>query len=115
MQAEFSTSLLETLMSKNERDTKIGAAWQAHYDGKQEVAVEQFSQIVAEDPDNIDANWGLGLSYRKMDDKDHALQVFEKVRDLVTVALESDSENYERYLMLQRMVKQQIEQIDDFI
>lgn len=102
-------------MSKNELDAKIGAAWQSHYNKKYEVAVEQFSKLVSENPDNIDANWGLGLAARRVGDKGKALQAFEKVRDLVAAALDAESEDYERYFMLQRMVKQQIEQMGDFI
>lgn len=101
-------------MNTNEIDKKIGDAWQSHYDGQHDSAVKQFSQIVAEAPNHVDANWGLGLSYRKMGDKEKALKAFEKVRDLVTAELEAGTEDYERYLMLQRMVKQQIEQMSDF-
>jgi tetratricopeptide (TPR) repeat protein len=104
-------------MNTNEIDKRIGDAWQSHYDGQQDSAVQQFSQIVAEAPNHVDANWGLGLSYRKMGDKEKALKAFEKVRDLVTAQLdqlETDAEDYERCLMLQRMVKQQIEQISRF-
>jgi hypothetical protein len=49
-----------------------------------------------------------------MGDTDKALKAFEKVRDLVTAQLEAGAEDYERCLMLQRMVKQQIEQMSDF-
>ena len=48
-------------MNEKDLDVKIGVAWQAHYDGQHDAAVEQFAQIVAEVPDHIDANWGLGL------------------------------------------------------
>ena len=102
-------------MSKNELDVKIGAAWQAHYNGQHAAAVEQFNQIVADNPDHIDANWGLGLSARKAGDSETALQAFTKARDLIVAELASDPEDYERFIMLERMVKQQVEQMSDFI
>ncbi len=102
-------------MSKNELEVKMGSAWQAHYDGNHASAIEQFNQIIAQMPDHIDANWGLGLSYRKVGDTQNALQVFKKIRDLITAELESEPEERERFVMLDRMVKQQIEQMNDFI
>ena len=94
----------------------IAEAWKAHYAGRQEDAVQQFGQIVADLPDNIDANWGLGLTYRKLGQLDNALQVFQQVDQLLSAALETDSpDDRERFFMLKRMVKQQIEQMSEFI
>ena len=98
-------------MNQNDIDAQIGEAWQAHYNGQHEVALEKFKQLVAEMPDHIDANWGLGLSYRRAGDRQNALAVFNKVKELVTAELEADPEEYERFFMLKRMVSQQIEQI----
>lgn len=102
-------------MNQNDVGVKLGEAWQAHYDGQQEVAIERFQAIVAEAPDHIDANWGLGLSYRKVGDAENALLVFRKVQELVESALEANTGNYERFFMLKRMVSQQIDQMSDFI
>jgi Flp pilus assembly protein TadD len=106
---------LEKIMDQNDFDAKISAAWKAHYNGQHEQAIEQFRKLVDQAPDHIDANWGLGLSYRKAGDKTAALQVFQKVRDLVNQKLEADPEEYERFFMLKRMITQQIEQINEFI
>jgi lipopolysaccharide biosynthesis regulator YciM len=102
-------------MNQKNLDAKIAEAWKAHYARQHQVAVEKFQALVAEAPDNIDANWGLGLSYRGIGDKENALQVFQKVKALVAEQLESDSEERERYFMLSRMVTQQIEQMSTFI
>ncbi len=77
--------------------------------------MSSLKQLVNQVPDHIDANWGLGLSYRKAGDKANALQVFQKVRDLVTQKLEANPDDYERFFMLKRMVTQQIEQMNDFL
>ena len=63
----------------------------------------------------MDANWGLGLAYRKAGDRASALQIFQKVRDLVAQQMDVKSDDYERLFMLKRMVTQQIEQMNDFI
>ncbi len=102
-------------MDPKETKSRIGQAWKAHYSGAHEAAIKQFAQILAEVPDNIDANWGIALSYRKAGDKDKSLQAFKTVADLIAKAVETDSEDKERFFMLQRMVKQQIEQMADFI
>lgn len=102
-------------MDQNDFDLEISEAWKAHYNGQHEQAIEAFEQLVGRAPDHIDANWGLGLSYRKAGDKANALRIFQKVRDLVVHELDANPESYERFVMLKRMVSQQIEQINDFI
>jgi Flp pilus assembly protein TadD len=102
-------------MDQNDFELEISEAWKAHYNGQHEQAIEAFKQLVGMAPDHIDANWGLGLSYRKAGDKANALRVFQKVRDLVEQELEANPEGYERFFMLKRMVSQQIEQMNDFI
>ncbi len=101
--------------NKNDFDARVAEAWKAHYAGQQDVAIQKFIQVVAEAPDAIDARWGLGLSYRKAGERDSALEVFQQVDALLAKALEQETENQERFFMLKRMVKQQIEQMSDFI
>lgn len=102
-------------MDPKEINSRIGQAWKMYYTGKNEAAIEQFAQILAEAPDHIDANWGIALSYRKAGDREKSLQAFQTVADLIAKTAESDPENKERFFMLQRMAKQQIEQMADFI
>jgi tetratricopeptide (TPR) repeat protein len=102
-------------MDSKDFENKISMAWKAHYGGQHEQAIEEFKQLVSLAPDNVDANWGLGLSYRKAGDKANALQVFEKVRDLLAQQMDAKADDYERLFMLKRMVAQQIEQMNDFI
>jgi Flp pilus assembly protein TadD len=102
-------------MDSKDFDNKISMAWKAHYNGQHQQAIDQFKQLVSAAPDDIDAHWGLGLSYRKAGDKANALQVFQKVRDLLAQKMDVQSDDYERLFMLKRMVNQQIEQMNDFI
>lgn len=99
-------------MNQDEVNTKVGEAWKAHYAGNNAAAIEAFQQVVEQAPEHIDAYWGLGLSYRKAGDKKNALHAFEKVKDLVSLELDRDPEDYERFFMLRRMAIQQIEQIN---
>ncbi|MBP8973244.1 MAG: tetratricopeptide repeat protein, partial [Anaerolineae bacterium] len=86
-----------------------------HYTGKNDAAIEQFERILAEAADPIDAYWGIALSYRKAGNKEKSLEAFQQAADLIAIAAQTDAEHKERYFMLQRMVKQQIEQMADFI
>jgi len=101
--------------NQQDMDAKIGQAWKAHYDGDDASAVEMFLQLVEEDPNNIDALWGLGLSYRDLDDLENAVQAFQRVKELVTRLLETEAGELGRYFMLNRMVDQQLQQIGDFL
>ncbi len=102
-------------MDQNEIKTKIDAAWRVYRAGQQQAAIEHFTMVLAEDPDQIDAHWGLGLSYRHLGEREKARQAFEKVAELATQALQNEPEDRERYFMLQRMARQQIDQIAEFL
>jgi tetratricopeptide (TPR) repeat protein len=102
-------------MNEQELKTRINEAWKAHYAGQHDVAIERFKQIVTEVPDHIDAYWGLGLAYRTQGQRDNALQIFRKVKDLLATKVDAESDDRGRYVMLSRMVSQQIEQMADFI
>jgi len=95
-------------------DARVGEAWKAHHAGNNEVAIEQFSRILAETPRHVDALWGLALAYRKVGDREKSLQTFRAAADLIAAQTGSEDDR-ERLFMLQRMVKQQIEQMADFI
>ncbi len=100
---------------KDDLEVKIGQAWKAHYAGEDESAVGQFLSIIDEAPDSADAYWGLGLAYRDLGDKHNALQAFEKVKALVADQIEQEAGQWGRFFMLNRMVTQQIEQMNEFM
>jgi len=102
-------------MDPKEINARIGQAWKMHYTGKNDAAIEQFERILAEAADPIDAYWGIALSYRKAGNEEKSLEAFQQAADLIAIAAQTDAEHKERYFMLQRMVKQQIEQMADFI
>ncbi len=101
-------------MAEQDIDARIGEAWKAHYEGKEDVAIEHFRRIVDEAPDNIDALWGLGLSYRDAGDKASAVEAFNRVKVMVSAMLDNETGELGRYFMLNRMVHQQLEQMEEF-
>lgn len=103
-------------MTDKDLDARIGAAWSAHYTGQDDAAVQQFTEIVRGNPANIDANWGLGLAYRGLNQNDQAREVFLKVKQLIEKErVNEDVTTPGRYFMLNRMVEQQLAYLEQFI
>ena len=93
-------------------DAKISDAWRAHFANKHDVAMEQFNLIVSEYPDHVDANYGLALATASVGRKAEAIVLFEKVKTLCEVELQSrtDEAAY-RPSMILRMADQFINRI----
>ncbi len=102
-------------MSQKDIEAKIGEAWKAHYGGQNQDAVDRFLQLANEAPTNVDVYWGLGLSYRNLHQAEQALESFRKVKSLVTELIQNEGGELGRYFMLNRMVDQQIHQMEDFL
>lgn len=100
---------------KEDSETKIREAWKAHHQGDHQGAVDRFLSLVRDEPEHIDLYWGLALSYRQLGDRNNALQMFQRAKELVETRLQSEPEDQERYVMLLRMVDQQINQIENFV
>lgn len=118
-------------MSSENLETRIGHAWGHQRDGEYETAIKEFEQILRQDPNNIDANYGIGLAHRLAGHLQEATQYFQRALDVVT---ERDSaglaareaaanENLgqrikpntledDRYMMLTRMLKQRLAEIE---
>ena len=101
-------------MNQQDFDARVGVAWEVLQAGDHRAAIAEFEQLVAEDPDHIDAQWGLGLAYRHAGDFENALRVFERVKALVDAELAQHPEEHGRWFILNRMVRQQIAQLTDF-
>ncbi len=103
-------------MTEKDLDARIGAAWSAHYNGQDDAAVQKFTEIVQGNPASIDANWGLGLAYRGLNQNEQAREVFLKVRQLIEKErVNEDVASPGRFFMLSRMVEQQLDYLDQFI
>ena len=107
---------------------KIGQAWRLHRDGDSRAAVDMFSSIVEASPANVDAHYGLGLAYKALGDNESAAAAFQKSLDNTEQALSAvqtasnveghhgdndlDSNFDDRYMMLTRMLKQRLEDVN---
>ena len=98
-------------MNQQDIDARVGAAWEALQAGDYQTAIEQFEQLVAEHPEHIDAQWGLGLAYRHAGNRESALRAFEQVKAMVEAELTEHPKEHGRWFILNRMVQQQIEQL----
>lgn len=101
---------------------RIGSAWQQHREGRSESAISEFETILRQNPDDIDANYGIGLAQRAAGRADAAIQSFQTALQLVNKAktVEDNSRSSEqiesniktpeddRLQMLTRMIQQRI-------
>jgi tetratricopeptide (TPR) repeat protein len=106
----------EIKMTEKDLDAQIGAAWSAHYEGQDDAAIQQFTQILNTEPANIDANWGLGLAYRSLSQHDRAREIFLKVKELIQEEIgRENSAQPGRFVMLNRMVDQQLASLEEYL
>lgn len=103
-------------MTDKDLNARIGEAWNAHYTGQDEAAVQQFTEILNTEPENVDAYWGLGLAYRGLNQNEKAREIFVKIKTLIQdeIARET-STSPGRFFMLNRMVEQQLKHLEDFL
>ncbi len=97
-------------MAQNDLGEKIGAAWALHRQGNHDGAIAQFTALVRQEPNHIDAMYGLGLAQRSSGQKDEAIKTFENCRALVNRAL-ADNPGDDKYEILQRMVSQRLAEL----
>ena len=101
-------------MTDKDLDARIGAAWSAHYEGHNDAAIQQFNEIQRVEPANVDANWGLGLAYLGLDQNEKAREIFVKVKGLIEQEIaRENSATAGRFVMLNRMVDQQLARLDE--
>ncbi len=103
---------------------KVGQAWRMHREGDNDGASRIFEQIVAANPENVDALYGLGLVNKATGNHSAAAAAFTQALDITERALSaveitSHAEGHtsgndlatnidDRYMMLTRMLKQRI-------
>jgi len=114
-------------MSTMHTEERVGEAWQMHRSGNNRGAIEIFQDILKMTPRNLDALYGLGLAQRAEDHIDEAIKSFQAALDLARDALNAvnitsdvdghhgrnDLDTYEddRFMMLQRMISQRLEEL----
>lgn len=115
-------------MAHMHTEERIGEAWKQHRMGDNDSAMEIFKDILSKRPGHLDALYGLGLAQRASGNADGAVESFNKAMQLADEALSAvdktsivdghsgtnDLETYEddRFLMLQRMISQRLEELE---
>lgn len=108
-------------------EERIGEAWRKHRANDHESAIQIFEDILSRTPDNLDAHYGLGLALRSVGKKEDAVDAFQKALQLAKDALKAiettssvdghrgsnDLDTYEddRFLMLNRMLRQRLNEL----
>jgi len=92
--------------STTEADVQVGDAWSKHFNGQNDVALEQFRKLVEKHPAHIDANFGLALCLKTAGQKSEANTIFLKVKELCQAELDKKIEEPDRYQMLIRICTQ---------
>lgn len=115
-------------MSKIHSEEKISEAWRLHRSGNNNSAIDMFRDILDKTPRNVDAWYGLGLARRGENDTEGAREAFQQGYDIARETLNAvddtsaaeghrgsnDLASYtdDRFLMLSRMLKQRLEELD---
>ena len=110
-------------MSNETIAAQIGQAWRFQRDGKADAAIAEYERILRQDADNIDANYGMALAQRTAGKYEAAIKYFERSKTLVDTAvagrsrargdtLAANTPEDDRYMMLTRMIKQRLAEIN---
>lgn len=113
------------MANTNNIAAEIGKAWAYQREGQTKQAAAAFEVILKQDPNNIDANYGLGLAQKVIGDNQSATQTFNTTLNLIkdSISVENsrrDKDNPEdnvrtpeddRLMMLLRMVEQRISEV----
>ena len=115
-------------MSTMHTEERIGEAWRLHRSGNNPAAIELFEEILAKTPKHLDALYGLGLARRANNNASGAREAFQMALQLTMEALKAEDEIYavdghhgsnnldtyddDRFMMLQRMIKQRLAELD---
>jgi hypothetical protein len=97
-------------MANSDYAVQLGRAWALHREGRNELAIDEYNQMLREAPHHIDALYGLALAQRSAHMHDAARQTFEECLVLVNEALEQHP-NEDRYEMLQRLIQQRLAEL----
>lgn len=108
-------------MATMHTEERIGEAWKQHRTGNNSEAISIFNDIVSKNAGHLDAHYGLGLAQRANGDTEASKESFNKALELAKeklASLENASNNEleaydgDRYLMLQKMIGQRLEELD---
>ncbi len=99
---------------------EVGHAWGLQRSGNADAAIKEYEAILQKDPDNIDANYGMGLAQRLAGNNENAVKFFRHSAELVDAGAkarnhtpgERNLPEDDRYLMLGRMLQQRLAELN---
>lgn len=114
-------------MATMHTEERIGEAWRLHRANDHDGAIKIFEDILERNSGNLDAHYGLGLALRSIGKTDDAVKAFQTALQLAKDALKAvdttssvdghvggnDLDRYDddRYLMLNRMLRQRLSEL----
>lgn len=111
-------------MSNDTLAEQIGQAWRYQRDGKADAAIAEYERLLRQDPDDIDANYGMALAQRTAGKYEAAIKYFQHTQAMVEAALTArrqaagdvphtaNTPEDDRLTMLSRMLKQRLAEIN---
>ncbi|MEP7291780.1 MAG: tetratricopeptide repeat protein [Chloroflexota bacterium] len=98
-------------MAKNQDYAEqLGRAWALHRQGQNDAAAREFSALLQNAANNMDALYGLGLSQRGAGQMQAAQSSFEKCLVQVNSSL-AERPNEDRFQMLEKMTNQRLSEL----
>ena len=114
-------------MSTLHSSERISEAWRLHREGRHDRAIEMFQDLIKTAPENVDAYYGLGLTYKAAGSSaaaaaafqtglGYAEQAYSAARQVSTAeghhgASDLDTDDDDRFMMLVRMLKQRLAEV----
>ncbi|MBZ0292474.1 MAG: tetratricopeptide repeat protein [Anaerolineae bacterium] len=113
------------MVNNNSTSDNISTGWNYYREGRADAAISEFENILKQNPEDIDATYGLGLAQRAAGKTESAMHTFQKTLELVNKAkavyeatrtpeqAESNIKTPEddSFMMLSRMISQRISEI----
>ena len=98
-------------MAKNQENAQqLGSAWALHRKGQNEEAIREFTALLRQSANSIDALYGIGLSQRSAGHAEAAQESFATCLKQIESAL-AEHPNEDRYEMLQKMTRQRLDEL----
>ncbi len=108
------------MATQNNVSNLITQAWNHQREGRAAAAVTEFEKIVQQHPQDVDANYGLGLAQKAAGQTAAAINTFKQTLVIISESQKKEDaqrntdEDYvktpedDRLMMLQRMVSQRL-------
>jgi tetratricopeptide (TPR) repeat protein len=110
----------QSMASQNNVSELVTQAWNHQREGRAAAAVSEFEKLVKQHPQDVDVNYGLGLSQKAAGQTAAAISTFRHTLEIIGDSMKIENANRsvelenvktpedDRLMMLQRMVKQRL-------